>query len=92
MWVLDHLDDIASDMSVFHRVDDIYSMTGRRFFTLANRLAAYKGVLRARIEAEEAKRAERRGGGGARTKLSQMVRRDPETGAMSVTKVGESGA
>jgi len=52
MWVLDYKEDIASDFSVFHRVDDVSAMPARRFFSLAVRLVAYKGVLRARIEAE----------------------------------------
>lgn len=50
--MLDHLDDIASDMSVFHRIDDIYAMDGARFFTLAPRLPAYPGVMQVRVQAE----------------------------------------
>jgi hypothetical protein len=46
-WVLDHLDDVASDMSVFHRVDDPWSMPAPRFFTLASRLHVYDGAVRA---------------------------------------------
>lgn len=40
------LPDIESDMSVFHRIDDIYSMPGPKFFRLAWRLAAYQGCMR----------------------------------------------
>lgn len=50
-WVRDHLDDIASDLSVFHRIDDMYAMTGPRFFTFACRLSAYAGVMQARVAA-----------------------------------------
>jgi hypothetical protein len=48
-WVRDHLADIESDMSAIHRVDDIWSMPGARFFRLAWRLPAYEGVMRARV-------------------------------------------
>lgn len=51
--MLDHLDDIASDMSVFHRVDDITALDGPTFLRFAWRLPAYEGVLRARAVAEE---------------------------------------
>lgn len=44
-WVLDHMDDVASDMSVFHRVDDPWSMPAPRFFTLASRLHVYGGAV-----------------------------------------------
>lgn len=53
--MLEHLDDIESDMSVFHRVDDIYKMEGPRFFRMAFRLAAYSGVMAARLQAEHDK-------------------------------------
>lgn len=52
MWVVDYLDDIESDFSVFHRVDDVWSMSGPRFFKLAWRLPAYQGVMQARAVAE----------------------------------------
>lgn len=49
-----YLDDIASDMSVFHRVDDITAMPARRFFKLVVRLSAYEGMMRVRaIEADQ---------------------------------------
>lgn len=46
-------------MSAFHRVDDIFTMTPHRFFRFALRLPAYRGIVRARIEADEAKKAQR---------------------------------
>ena len=51
-WMLDYLDDIASDMSVFHRIDDVTALDGPRFFRLAWRLSAYTGVMQARVVAE----------------------------------------
>jgi hypothetical protein len=50
--MLDHLDDIASDMSVFHRIDDAMTLDGPTFFKLAWRLPAYTGVMQARAIAE----------------------------------------
>lgn len=51
MWVLEYLDDIASDLSVFHRIDDANVLNGPAFFRLVFRLAAYQGVIRGRLEA-----------------------------------------
>jgi hypothetical protein len=48
-----HLADIESDMSVFHRVDDIWQMKPARFFMLAHRLPAYQGVMRERTLAAQ---------------------------------------
>lgn len=50
MWVVDYLEDIDSDMSVFHRVDDAHTvMPAALYFERADRLAAYPGVIRARV-------------------------------------------
>lgn len=49
-WVLDYLDDLESDFSVLHRVDDMYGIPGPRFLRLAVRLPAYDGLMRARAE------------------------------------------
>jgi hypothetical protein len=53
--VIDHLDDLESDFSVFHRVDDIYSLDGPRFFRLAARLSAYQGVMAVRVMDQQEK-------------------------------------
>ncbi|KPM55731.1 hypothetical protein ACG83_10660 [Frankia sp. R43] len=50
IWVLDHLADIESDLSAIHRIEDMYALSGPRFFRLAWRLAAYRGVMRMRAE------------------------------------------
>ncbi len=52
MWVLDHLGDLESDLSRFHRVEDIYDLDGPRFFRLAGRIFAYEGVMAARVASE----------------------------------------
>ena len=49
-WVVDYLADLESDLSVFHRVDDMWSMPGPRFFRLAKRTVAYQGVMQARAQ------------------------------------------
>lgn len=54
-WVRDHLADLESDFSRFHRVDDIYAMDGARFMRLAWRIAAYDGMMSRRIEAQNHK-------------------------------------
>lgn len=48
-WVLGHLDDLDSDFSVFHRVDDFRALPAPRMFALAQRLPAYGGVMAHRV-------------------------------------------
>ena len=55
-WIPRYLDEIESDMSVFHRVDDIWSMPARKFFPLARRLHSYQGAMRERVLAEQRER------------------------------------
>lgn len=50
MWTLDYEDDIASDLSAFHRIDNPMTIDGPRYFSLVVRLSAYSGVLAARAE------------------------------------------
>lgn len=50
MWVLDYLDDIDSDMSAFHRVDDARNdLPAPLYFARAERLPAYRGIMRSRV-------------------------------------------
>lgn len=51
-WARQNLEDIESDLSVFHRVVDADLLPADRFISLAQRLPAYKGVLRMRLEME----------------------------------------
>lgn len=53
VWVLDHLDDIASDLSVFHRIDAPSTLAGPEYFKLAMRLYCYAGVMQQRVIAEQ---------------------------------------
>ena len=43
---------MESDLSAFHRVDDMYAMESARFLRLADRLPAYGGVLSAVVKGE----------------------------------------
>lgn len=59
MWALDYLDDIDSDMSAMHRVDDARTtMPAPLYFARAERLAAYPGVMQARVRKLEHDRHE----------------------------------
>lgn len=50
-WIFEHWDDIVSDFSVLHRIDDPDVLTIGRFLALTIRLSAYTGALRARFTA-----------------------------------------
>lgn len=50
-----YLEDLRSDFSAIHRVDEIERMAAPRFFALAYRIDAYPGVMQIRIRAEAAK-------------------------------------
>lgn len=43
------LDDIRSDFSVFHRIDDLEDMPADRFWAFVDRLAFYGGVVAAKF-------------------------------------------
>lgn len=47
-------------MSAIHRIDDMWSMEAGRFFRMALRLPAYKGVMRAVAETELHERERRK--------------------------------
>jgi hypothetical protein len=61
MWVLDHLADLEADFLVFYRVEDIESLTGPRFLSLAMRVFAYQGVMAALAAAQQDNGASRNG-------------------------------
>lgn len=52
-----HLEDVKSDLSVFHRIDDIEEIPADSFFPKVRRLISYKGAVRLTAErvAEENK-------------------------------------
>jgi hypothetical protein len=43
------MEDVESDFAVFHGIDDVRSMSGRLFFSRANRLPAYDGAVGRRL-------------------------------------------
>lgn len=51
-WVIDRLQDVESDLSVFHRIRKPGRLTPQRFIDLAWRLAAYQGAVRHGITQE----------------------------------------
>lgn len=54
-WFFEHLDDVLSDMSVFHRVDDLDARPSAVFLPRMVRLPHYDGAVRhaMRREAEQ---------------------------------------
>lgn len=51
--MLEHLDDLESDLSALHRADDMGAMPARRFRVLVPRLIYYEGALRAALTPQE---------------------------------------
>lgn len=58
-WTLHYLDDLRSDFSVLHRVDEIGEMPGPRFFAYCYRLSAYQGAIAAEARRTATARAQR---------------------------------
>lgn len=56
--MLQALQEIESDMSAFHRVDDIYTMEAAVFFRRAKCLPAYNGALWQRLRHEQSQAAQ----------------------------------
>lgn len=48
-WTFENWEDIASDLAVFHRIDDPDTLSIPVFLSKAVRLSAYDGALRARF-------------------------------------------
>lgn len=61
--MLEYLEDIKSDFSAFHHVDDIYETTAQWSIPKMRRLHSYKGALRFSLEQEAEKRNPSRGSG-----------------------------
>lgn len=56
-WIPFHLDDIRSDLSVFHRIDEIDELPAPRFFAYCFRLQYYDGAVAALIRRQRARAA-----------------------------------
>jgi hypothetical protein len=48
----EHRADVESDLSVFHRIDDLAGLHPQRLIDLVVRLGFYPGVVQARLRAE----------------------------------------
>ena len=48
-WTWHYLDDLEADFLALYGVEDILSYPAARFFRLAERLPAYRGVIQARV-------------------------------------------
>lgn len=48
-----YLEDIRSDLSVLHRVDDMEVMPAPRFYALAYRLTAYQSVIATKVRRQK---------------------------------------
>lgn len=59
-WTLFHLEDIRSDMSVLHRIDEVEEMPGPRYFAYCHRLRSYQGAVAAAARAQQERREQRR--------------------------------
>lgn len=53
LWLSDLRDDVESDLSVFHRIEEMETMPAPRFLRLACRLHAYSGAVAARWRLRE---------------------------------------
>ena len=60
--MIKHLDDIESDLSAIHRIDNMWAMEAGKFFRFAYRLPAYQGAMRAIAEAQQMDEQKRTGG------------------------------
>lgn len=81
-YLTEYEDDVESDLSAFHRIDDPMSIDGPRYFRLAVRLPAYMGVMQARAAEEQ----EKDNGGAAPAPTSSTLRNTSE----KPTRVSES--
>lgn len=83
MWIVeeDREADIASDLSAFHRVDDVAMIDGPRYFSLANRLSAYNGVIGAVVAQRQMN--EERGHDGSSTPAHSRIDKAPEAAALA---------
>lgn len=83
MWIVEEEAeaDVASDLSAFHRIDDVDAIDGPRYFSLAQRLTAYQGV-RAAVLAERRYREEH-GGSGAQSSSRGGATQAPEAAVLA---------
>lgn len=57
IWTAYYLDDIRSDFSVLHRIEDIEQLPAPRFFAYCHRLQQYPGAMAAVVRRQRARAA-----------------------------------
>lgn len=82
-WAEAHRDDIASDLSVFHRVDDWETMPSALYFERAVRLGSYKGVIGQQLEAEAIEEAQSSSPGPTPARRAEKPKVLPEAVALA---------
>lgn len=75
LWFVAHLEDVRSDMSTYHRIEDMECMPSDRFFSFAERLPSYTGACQARYRLESAQREQNGGVPQQRAAVSAQPRR-----------------
>jgi len=89
LWVLNYLEDIRSDFSVFHRVDEIEDVPADKFFPRVRRLVAYKGALRMTAEDEADKKDKSPTGRERKVEhVYRDVKHNPEISALGLFESG----
>lgn len=53
MWFIVHIDDVRSDFSVYHRVDEIEHLPADRFLAYLHRLPVYGGAVAFLVHQEQ---------------------------------------
>jgi len=83
MWIVaeDAEADVASDLSAFHRIDDVSAIDGPRYFYLAQRVSCYAGV-RAAVLGERDRR-EREGVDGGSSSTSKAPKKVSDDAALA---------
>ena len=72
-----HIEDLRSDFSAIHRIDEIERMPAPRAYSLAYRISAYETVTRARLRARHAKQNASRPTCPQEMKASQWLAQNP---------------
>lgn len=86
MWIVEEEAeaDIASDLSAFHRIDDVSQIDGPRYFALAQRISAYQGVRAAVLM--ERDRREREGESGPQSGSAAKPSEVPNQAAFAASE------
>jgi hypothetical protein len=73
-----HLEDVRSDLSAIHRIDEIEAMPAPRFYSLVYRLSAYPGVIQARVRAQSARKSAQRAAMPSEMSATEWLAAKPE--------------